>query len=56
MLHDSGRGEQGIAVEHILTDNISAMTASYASNLVNIAFTTKLADNLTTTTTLAVYK
>ena len=42
--------------EHILTDNIASMTASYADNMVKIAIATKLADGLTTTTNLAVYK
>lgn len=41
--------------DHILTDNVSAMTANYADRMATMTFTTKLADGQTTTTTLAVY-
>ncbi|OIO05617.1 MAG: hypothetical protein AUJ49_01010 [Desulfovibrionaceae bacterium CG1_02_65_16] len=49
ILNDAG-------TEHVLTDNIAGLTASYADNMVNIAFTTQLADNATTQTTLSIYK
>jgi len=41
---------------HILTDNISNLTAAYSDKLLSIAFTTTLSNNATTATSLSIYK
>ena len=41
--------------EHVLTDNISNFTASYANSLLNISFTTTLANGASTQTTLYIH-